>query len=137
MSWICTYFLRCRIGTVPYCKGSPTRNCLLIVSGRRLKASGTTQSLRRSQSDAHKHPYPDHHCNHDQITVTMTKTLTLTRTLIARSFILAYRIMKLIITENGDNAWLSHGTPHLSVRTILANFLACCSYSYIVYLIIG
>jgi hypothetical protein len=28
MSWICTYFLRCRTGTVPYCNGSPTRNYL-------------------------------------------------------------------------------------------------------------
>jgi hypothetical protein len=26
-------------------------------------------------------------------------------------------IMKLIITENGNNAWLAHGTPHLNVRS--------------------
>ncbi len=25
--------------------------------------------------------------------------------------------MKLIIAENGNNAWLAHGTPHLNVRT--------------------
>ena len=24
--------------------------------------------------------------------------------------------MKLIIAENGNNAWLAHGTPHLNVR---------------------
>ena len=35
---------------------------------------------------------------------------------IVRSFVLAYRIMKLIIAENGNNAWLAHGTPHLNVR---------------------
>ncbi len=35
-----------------------------------------------------------------------------------RSFVLAYRIMKLIIAEQGNNAWLAHGTPtpHLNVR---------------------
>ncbi len=25
--------------------------------------------------------------------------------------------MKLIITEQGNNAWLAHGTPHLNVRS--------------------
>ncbi len=34
-----------------------------------------------------------------------------------RSFILAFRIMKLIIQEQGNNAWLAHGTPHLQVRS--------------------
>ena len=33
-----------------------------------------------------------------------------------RSFVLAYRIMRLIIAENGNNAWLAHGTPHCNVR---------------------
>ena len=33
-----------------------------------------------------------------------------------RSFVLAFRIMKLIIAEQGNNAWLAHGTPHLNVR---------------------
>ncbi len=32
---------------------------------------------------------------------------------VARSFILAYRVMRLIIEEN---SWLSHGTPHCNVR---------------------
>ena len=39
----------------------------------------------------------------------------------ARSFVLAYRIMKLIITEQGNNAWLAHGTPHLNVRSDFLN----------------
>ena len=34
-----------------------------------------------------------------------------------RSFVLAFRIMKLIIQEKGNNAWLAHGTPHLHVRS--------------------
>jgi hypothetical protein len=34
-----------------------------------------------------------------------------------RSFVLAYRIIKLIIAEQGNNAWLAHGTPHLNVRS--------------------
>jgi hypothetical protein len=32
------------------------------------------------------------------------------------SFVLAFRVMKLIIAEQGNNAWLAHGTPHLNVR---------------------
>jgi hypothetical protein len=51
------------------------------------------------------------------LTLTITITVPITRTLTPRSFILAYRIMKLIITENGNNAWLAHGTPHLNVRS--------------------
>jgi hypothetical protein len=35
---------------------------------------------------------------------------------VARAFILAYRVMRLIIQENGNNSWLSHGTPHWNVR---------------------
>jgi hypothetical protein len=35
---------------------------------------------------------------------------------VARAFILAYRVMRLIIQENGNNSWLSHGTPHCNVR---------------------
>ena len=35
---------------------------------------------------------------------------------VARSFVLAYRIMRLIIEQNGNNAWLSEGTPHCNVR---------------------
>ena len=38
-----------------------------------------------------------------------------------RSFVLAFRIMKLIIAERGNNAWLSHGTPHLNVRNDYAD----------------
>ena len=35
---------------------------------------------------------------------------------VARAFILAYRVMRLIIAENGNNSWLSHGAPHCNVR---------------------
>ena len=35
---------------------------------------------------------------------------------VARSFVHAFRIMKLIIQENGNNAWLAEGTPHCGVR---------------------
>ena len=35
---------------------------------------------------------------------------------VARSFVLAYRVMKLIIQEKGYNAWLASGTPHCNVR---------------------
>ena len=35
---------------------------------------------------------------------------------VARAFVRAYRVMRLIIEENGNNSWLSHGTPHCNVR---------------------
>ncbi len=35
---------------------------------------------------------------------------------VARAFVLAYRVMRLIREENGNNSWLSHGTPHCKVR---------------------
>jgi len=35
---------------------------------------------------------------------------------VCRAFVLAYRIMRLIIEEDGNNSWLSHGTPHCDVR---------------------
>ena len=34
---------------------------------------------------------------------------------VTRSFVLAYRVMELIIRENGNNAWLAEGTPHIAV----------------------
>jgi len=40
---------------------------------------------------------------------------------VARSFVLAYRVMKLIIEENGNNSWLAHGTPHCNVRNDYVN----------------
>ncbi len=42
-----------------------------------------------------------------------------------RSFILAFRIMKLIIAEQGNNAWLAHGTPHLDVRNDYVDTATC------------
>ena len=42
---------------------------------------------------------------------------------VARSFVLAYRVMRLIIEENGNNSWLAHGTPHCNVRNDYVNTL--------------
>jgi hypothetical protein len=35
---------------------------------------------------------------------------------VARAFVLAYRVMEIIIAERGNNGFLSHGTPHCIVR---------------------
>ena len=35
---------------------------------------------------------------------------------VARAFVLAFRVMRLIIDEQGNNSWLAHGTPHCDVR---------------------
>ena len=40
----------------------------------------------------------------------------MTSAMIARAFILAYRIMGKIIETKGDTEWLKHGTQHCHVR---------------------
>ncbi len=40
----------------------------------------------------------------------------MTSAMIARAFILAYRIMKQIIETKGETEWLKNGTPHCNVR---------------------
>ncbi len=35
---------------------------------------------------------------------------------VARAFVLAFRVMRLIIAEQGNNSWLAHGTLHCNVR---------------------
>jgi hypothetical protein len=40
----------------------------------------------------------------------------ITSAMIARAFILAYRIMTKIVETNGDTEWLKNGTPHCHVR---------------------
>ncbi len=40
----------------------------------------------------------------------------ITSAMVSRAFVLAYRIMHKIIEEDGNNAWLYHGTPHCFVR---------------------
>ncbi len=40
----------------------------------------------------------------------------LTSAMIARAFILAYRVMGKIIETKGDTDWLKNGTPHCHVR---------------------
>jgi hypothetical protein len=39
-----------------------------------------------------------------------------TSSIVARAFVMAYRIMRKIIEEDGYNAWLCKGTPHCNVR---------------------
>lgn len=41
---------------------------------------------------------------------------SITSAMIARAFILAYRIMGKIIETKGDTDWLRNGTPHCQVR---------------------
>ena len=40
----------------------------------------------------------------------------ITSAMIARAFILAYRIMGKLIETKGETDWLSNGTPHCQVR---------------------
>jgi hypothetical protein len=40
----------------------------------------------------------------------------ITSAMIARAFILAYRIMGKIVESKGDTDWLRNGTPHCQVR---------------------
>lgn len=40
---------------------------------------------------------------------------------VCRAFVLAYRILQLIIDENGNNKWLAEGTPHCNVRNDFIN----------------
>ena len=40
---------------------------------------------------------------------------------IARAFVLAYRVLANIILEDGNNKWLSRGTPHCNVRSDFIN----------------
>ncbi len=41
---------------------------------------------------------------------------SMTSSMVARAFLVAYRIMGKIIETNGDTEWLSHGAPHCHVR---------------------
>ncbi len=40
---------------------------------------------------------------------------------VARAFVFAYRVMEVIIEENGNNSFLAHGTPHCNVRRDFAD----------------
>jgi hypothetical protein len=113
MSWICTCSLPCLTALVPTCKGSRTKSCLWKGFGRQSKACGVTQSLLRLPGHVALYPNP-----HPQPTSSINNySLDLYLSPNARSFVLAYRIVKLIITEQGNNAWLAHGTPRLNVRS--------------------
>ena len=41
---------------------------------------------------------------------------TMTSSMVARAFLLAYRIMGKIVESNGDTDWLKNGAPHCNVR---------------------
>jgi hypothetical protein len=41
---------------------------------------------------------------------------TMTTSMVARAFLLAFRIMGRIIETTGDTDWLKNGTPHCHVR---------------------
>ena len=41
--------------------------------------------------------------------------------MIARAFVHAYRIMKVIIDNGGSNHWLAEGTPHCNLRRDFVN----------------
>ena len=41
---------------------------------------------------------------------------TMTSSMVARDFLLAYRIMGKIVESNGDTDWLKNGAPHCNVR---------------------
>jgi hypothetical protein len=41
---------------------------------------------------------------------------TMTSSMVARAFLLAYRIMAKIIETKGDTDWLKNGAPHCNVR---------------------
>ena len=40
---------------------------------------------------------------------------------VCRAFVLAWRIMQLIIEENGNNKWLAEGMPHCNMRQDFIN----------------
>ena len=103
MSWICTCFLPCLTVIVPICNGSPTKSCLWKEFGRQSKAFGVTQS--RQRLPGHSYLYPNH--PHIRTCPFYYYNLHLHLSPNARSFVLAYRIMKLIITEQGNNGSLT------------------------------
>ena len=46
---------------------------------------------------------------------------TMTSSMVARAFLLAYRIMGKIIETQGDTDWLKNGAPHCNVRRDFAD----------------
>jgi hypothetical protein len=104
MFWTCICFHLCHTGIV--------EDFHSIAFGKRLKAYGRTQYQQKSQGYVYECPNPNPSPN--PCTIHCSNPLPLSN---PRSFVLACRIMKLIIAEQGNNAWLAHGTPHLNVRS--------------------
>jgi hypothetical protein len=48
---------------------------------------------------------------------------------VARAFVLAYRVMNVIIKEDGNNDFLSNGTPHCNVRKRISRSYCTVRYS--------
>jgi hypothetical protein len=46
---------------------------------------------------------------------------TMTSSMVARAFLLAYRIMGKIVETKGDTDWLKNGAPHCNVRRDFAD----------------
>ena len=46
---------------------------------------------------------------------------TMTSSMVARAFLLAYRIMGKIVETQGDTDWLKNGAPHCNVRRDFAD----------------
>ena len=106
MCWTCTCFRQCRTDIVRCYSVFQTKHYLLNISGKRSTMSGKIQCPQRFAGHVSS-------CLHNTTCLQYPYFYPYP---IVRSFVLAYRIMKLIIAENGNNAWLSHGTPHLNVR---------------------
>ena len=110
MCWTCTFSPRCPTVIVRTYRGALTQSHLWIAFGKLWKACGAIQCPQRLPGHVSK-PLPT--SSHILPYVDCATYLPCTH---YRSFILAFRIMKLIIQEQGNNAWLAHGTPHLHVR---------------------
>jgi hypothetical protein len=114
MFWTCVSFHLCHTGIVLIYSGSPTVSFHLIAYGKRFKAYERIQCQLKSQGYVYDEcPNPNPNPNPNPCTIHCSNPLPLSK---PRSFVLAYTIMKLIIAEQGNNAWLAHGTPHLNVR---------------------
>jgi hypothetical protein len=113
MFWTCICSHLCHTGIVLIYSDSQTVSFHLIAYGKRYKAYGRIQCQQKLQGyvyDECTNPNP----NPNTCTIHSSNPLPLSK---PRSFVLAYRIMKLIIAEQGNNTWLVHGTPHLNVRS--------------------
>ena len=112
MCWTCACFPPCLTATVPISRGSLTKRCLLTVFGIQCKVFGATQCLLKLPG----YVYVDQHKPSTSMTPPNPNPYPYT-----------YNYSKVIssgipnheanYSERGNNAWFSHGTPHLNVRS--------------------